>query len=159
MTLMNNKPSTTTQVEEQTTMIITFNQPAWTLEQIFTECEVSKKALILIAEMKAVLTTGELCNEFMNRIPHKPSGSNIHALLDEMREEQLKTNSMQHDVFLDMYLLNPIAALIQYFKHSVSTAHLERIRLWGINIKDVVRLKQLDNNIHLNDVLEKLYGN
>ncbi|QLG38708.1 hypothetical protein HW560_11725 [Paenibacillus sp. E222] len=158
MTLMN-KPSTTSQTEEQTTITTTLNQPAWTFDEIMTECEIKKNALMLIADMKAVLTTGELCNEFMMRIPHKPSGSNIHALLDEMRDEQLKTNSMEHDVFLDIYLLNPIAALIQYFKHSVSTAHLERIRLWGINIKDVVRLKQLDNNIHLNDVLEKLYGN
>jgi len=155
---MTNKPSITL-AKEQTTMTTGYIKPIWTIDEVITDCEISKKAIALIANMKAVLTTDELRNEFVMRIPHKPSGLNIHALLDEMREEQLYINPMSVESFLDMYLLNPIAALIQYFKHSVSTTHLERIKLWGINIKDVARLKQLDNNIHLNDVLEKLYVN
>ncbi|WDQ34948.1 hypothetical protein PTQ21_12185 [Paenibacillus marchantiae] len=153
-----NKPSTTSQVKGNESLT-TFILPAWTFEQIIIECEIKKNAFMLIADMKAVLATDELRNEFMNRIPHKPSGSNIHALLDEMREEQLYINPMSDESFLDMYMLNPLQALMQYFKHSVSTAHLERVKQWRIDIKDVMRIKRIKNNIHLNDVLERLYLN
>ncbi|WP_340018402.1 hypothetical protein [Paenibacillus sp. FSL H3-0457] len=144
-------------------MTITFNlfvqNVPLKFESIITKLEINPKAHGLIANMKAVLTSDELRYEFMMRVPHKPAGSNIHALLDEMREEQLYINPMSDESFLDMYMLNPLQALVQYFKHSVSNAHLERVKQWRIDIKDVMRIKRIENNIHLNDVLERLYLN
>lgn len=144
-------------------MTMTFNlfvqKVPLTFESIITKLEINPSALGLIANMKAVLTNDELRHQFMMRIPHKPSGSNIHALLDEMREEQLTINPITDEAFLDMYMFNPVAALIQYFKHNVVPAHIDRMKQWGININDIVKLKGIENNIHLNDVLERLYLN
>ncbi|MEI2281256.1 hypothetical protein [Paenibacillus polysaccharolyticus] len=151
-----NKPSTTTQVKGHDTMAVAY-KPTYTVEQIIVECEISKKALALIASMKAVLTTGELCNEFMDRIGFDYNGVNINGLIWKMRKEQLKLNPMSDESFLDMYMLNPLQALRTYFKHSVSYAHMERIKDWGINIKDIVEMKKQDNNVHLNDAMEELY--
>ncbi|MCG7377412.1 hypothetical protein MH215_10430 [Paenibacillus sp. ACRSA] len=128
-----------------------------TLESIITKLKINPKAHRLIANLKAVLTTDELRYDFMMRIPYSPSGSNIHALLDEMRDEQLQSNPMSDDAFLDMYMLNPLQALRNYFLHSVVLAHIERIQQWGIDVNDIIKLKRMESNIHLNDVLERLY--
>lgn len=128
-----------------------------TIESIIAKLEINPKSLVLIANMKAVLTTEELRYDFLMRMPHRPSGTNVRDLIDEMRDEQLQLNPMSHESFLDLYMLNPITALTQYFMHSVSSAHVERIKLWGINIKDIIKLKQLNNNIHLNTAMETLY--
>ncbi|WP_339198493.1 hypothetical protein MKY95_10000 [Paenibacillus sp. FSL P4-0176] len=156
MTLANIKPSTIS-LSKGIFTVATNNNVTWTIEEVITDCDICKKALGLIAYLKAVLATEDLCYEFMMRVPFDPNGQQVSDLLDKMREEQLQINPMSHESFLDMYLFNPLQALMQYFKHSVSTSHLERIKQWGIDIKDVIKLKHLDNTIHLNDALEKLY--
>ncbi|WP_366348324.1 hypothetical protein [Paenibacillus amylolyticus] len=142
-------------------MTITFNlfvqKVPLTFESIITKLEINPKAHGLIANMKALLTSDELRCEFMMRIPYKPSGLNIDALLDEMRDEQLQSNPMSDDAFLDMYMLNPLQALRSYFLHSVVLAHIERIQQWGVDVNDIVKLKRMESNKHLNDVLERLY--
>lgn len=157
MTLTTIELSNITTAKGINTMATTFNQPAWTLEQIFNECEISKKALVLIFNMKAVLTSTELCNEFMDRIGFDYNGVTINRLISKMRKEQLQLNPMSDESFLDMYLLNPLQALRTYFKHSISFAHLERMKDWSINIKDIVELKNKDNNIHFDDAMLEIY--
>lgn len=158
MTLANIKPFTTT-TKTQTKGIesmTTFN-PAYTIEQILVECEISKKALILIDKMKVVLSSEELRAEFMSRIPFEPSGYQINKLIDQMRKEQLKLNPLSSESFLDMYLLNPLDALRAYFKHSISLGHLERMKEWGINIKDIVEIKNKDNEIYFDNAMMEIY--
>lgn len=154
MTLMTNKLSIT--AKEQIIMTTDYVKPTWSIEEVIADCEISKKALGLIANLKAVLTTEDLRYEFMMRVPFDPTGSDVGKLVNQMRDEQLMLNPMSHESFLDIYLLNPIAALTQYFKHHVVAAQIERMKQWGINIKDVVGLKQINNTIHLNDALEML---
>lgn len=74
-----------------------------------------------------------------------------------MREEQLTINPMSDGAFMDMFMLNPLQALIQYFKHSVVPAHIERMKQWNIDIKDVVEMKKKDNTIHFDEALMYLY--
>jgi hypothetical protein len=155
---MNNKPSTNPQAEEQTTMTTSY-QPTWTFEELFTDCNVNKKAIQLIADIKSILVTEGLRTQFMMRINYDPSALEVFDLVHRMREEQLLINPMSDESFLDMYLLNPLQALKEYFKHSVVPVHLERIREWNIDIKDLVKLKQNDNTVHLNTALQKLYFN
>ncbi|MFS0857357.1 hypothetical protein [Paenibacillus taichungensis] len=157
MTLMNNKPSIT-QAEEQATMTTSY-QLTWTFDELLTDCNINKKALQLIADIKSLLVTDELRTEFMVRVPFDPTGHQVFNLVHKMREEQLLTNPMSDESFLDMYLLNPLEALRGYFKHSVVPVHIERIQKWGIDLRELVKLKQNDNNIHLNCALQKLYLN
>ncbi|PIH59700.1 hypothetical protein [Paenibacillus sp. LK1] len=156
MTLMNNKPSTNPQAEEQTTMT-TSSQFTWTFEELFTDCNVNKKAIQLIADIKSILVTEELRTQFMMRINYDPSALEVFDLVHRMREEQLLFNPMSDESFLDMYLLNPLQALKEYFKHSVVLVHLERIREWNIDIRELVKLKQNDSTIHLNRAMQILY--
>ncbi|MGV2887133.1 hypothetical protein [Paenibacillus taichungensis] len=155
MTLMNNKLSTT-QAEEQIEMT-TSSELTWTFEELFVDCDIKKKALQLIADIKSLLVTDELRAEFMVRVPFDPTGNDVNNLLRKMREEQLLINPMSGESFLDMYLLNPLQALKEYFKHSVVPVHIERIQKWGINLRELVKLKQNDNTIHLNAALQILY--
>ncbi|WP_063565453.1 hypothetical protein [Paenibacillus sp. O199] len=155
MTLMNNKPSIS-QAEEQATMT-TPSQLTWTFEELFTDCNINKKAIQLIADIKSILVTEELRYEFMMRVPFDPTGHQVFNLVHKMREEQLLINPMPDESFLDMYLLNPLQALREYFKESVVLVHLERIREWNIDIREIVKLKQNDNTIHLNCALQKIH--
>lgn len=157
MTLANIKPSTISLTKGTNTMTTTFTVPAWTFEEIISECEINEKAVQLIANMKAVLTTDELCNEFMNRIEYDPTGVDLNRLTSKMREEQLQLNPMSDESFLDTFMLNPLQALIEYFKHSVVPAHIDRMKQWAIDIRDVMELKKLDNEIHLNEAMQTIY--
>lgn len=53
---------------------------------------------------------------------------------------------MSDESFLDMYLLNPIQALRQYFKHSIVPAHEERIKQWNIDLKELVKLNKREKD-------------
>ena len=137
----------------------TSSQLTWTFDQLLTDCKIGKKAIQLIADIKSILVTEDLRYEFMMRVPFDPTGYDVFNLVHKMRKEQLQLCPMSDDSFLDMFLLNPLEALRQYFKHSVVPAHIERIQQWGIDLKDIVKLKQNDNTIHLNSALQKLYIN
>ncbi|PZT54341.1 MULTISPECIES: hypothetical protein [Paenibacillus] len=138
-------------------MTTEYIRPTWTIEEVIVDCNVSKKAIALIDNFKAILVTEELRYEFMMRVPFDPNGHQVFDLLHEMRKEQLCLNPMSDESFLDMYLLNPIQALRQYFKHSIVPAHEERIQQWNIDLKELVKLKQTDYSIHLNRALTALY--
>lgn len=144
--------------KQESTMNLDNVRPTRTFEQIIAECEISKKALIQIDNMKAVLTTDDLRYEFMMRVPFDPTGLDISRLISQMRKEQLEINTMSDEAFMDIYMLNPLEALTQYFKHSIVPAHIERMQLWGIDIKDVIELKKKDNNIHFDNVMMALYN-
>jgi phage terminase large subunit-like protein len=128
-------------------MKIDYFRPTWTIDEVITDCNVNKKALILIPQMKAVLITDELKYEFMMRINYDPSGHEVNDLLYKMREEQLKTNPMPDQSFMDTYLLNPVQALKQYFKEHIIPYQVERMMKWGVTVEELVKLKQQDSNI------------
>ncbi|RPK24000.1 hypothetical protein [Paenibacillus xylanexedens] len=155
MTLMN-KPSTTSQVEEQTTMT-TASNISWTFDQLLADCKVGKKAIQLIADIKSILVTEDLRYEFMMRVPFDPTGYDVFSLVHKMREEQLTANPMPDDSFLDMFMLNPLESLRQYFKHSITPYHIDRMKQWGIDIKDVMELKKTENMIHFDHAMMQIY--
>lgn len=92
----------------------------WTLEEMYVACEVSKKAVNIIHGMKALLTTQELRQQFMERVPIYPTSIQVFGLLHQFRREQLELNPMSDEDFKDMSLLNPLKALTHYFKEQVS---------------------------------------
>lgn len=95
----------------------------------FFLCRCLYDLCIGIGKLESV--TEELRYDFMMRVPFDPNGHQVFDLLNEMRKEQLCLNPMSDESFLDMYLLNPIQALRQYFKHSIVPAHEERIQQWN----------------------------
>ena len=140
-----------------TTIVAGFVNPTWTIDEILADCNVSKKAIQVIADIKSILVTEELRTEFMVRIPIEPTGHDVYNLVHKMRKEQLELNPMSDDSFLDMYLLNPLEALRQYFKHNIVPSHIERMKQWKIDMMDLIELKKKDINIHFDRAMMEIY--
>lgn len=144
MTLANIKPSITLKrgIESMAT-----------IESAIATLEISSKAIILVANMKAILTTPELITEFIQRVLAHPNNNedsqNGYAtqILNAMRKEQLVLNPMSTESFLDVYMLNPLQALTLYFKEHITLHQVERMNEWGVNENDLVAMKQRDINI------------
>ncbi|WP_440118386.1 hypothetical protein [Paenibacillus sp. QZ-Y1] len=133
-----------------------------TIESAITTLKISTKAIVLIAQMKAILTTPELITEYVHRVMTHPS-ANDHCrngyafqVLCDMRKEQLTLNPMSDDLFLDMHLLNPVKALTLYFKENIVPLQVERMKKWGINAKDLITAKQHDSNIRFERAVMQL---
>ena len=146
MTLTNIKPSTISLTKGIATLT--------TIESAIVTLEISPKAFALISQMKAILTAPELITEYIQRVIAHPTTSEregyhlaTNHVLYAIRKEQLVLNPMSAESFLDMYMLNPLQALSLYFKEHISTHQVERMNKWGMNVKDLIAIKQHDFNI------------
>ncbi|WP_440112218.1 hypothetical protein [Paenibacillus sp. QZ-Y1] len=137
-------------------MTTEYIRPTWTIEEVIADCNVSKKAGALIANIKAVLTTEELRYDFMMRVSLDPTGVEINRLLYDMRKEQLELNPMSVELFMDIYLLNPVKALTLYFKENIVPHQVERMKQWGVNANDLISMKQNDRNIRFERAVMQL---
>ncbi|GGH46467.1 hypothetical protein Q9R46_16170 [Paenibacillus sp. RRE4] len=149
------KSSTTTQVKGINTMT--------TIESAIATLEISSTAIVLIANMKAILTTPELITDFIQRVIDHPANnerygnsSATNLVLYDIRKEQLALNSISDDSFLDMYLLNPLQALRVYFKESIVPHEVERMKQWGVNVNDLITAKKFDKNIRFERAVMQL---
>lgn len=156
MTLMTNKPSITT-AKEQPIMTTDYVRPTWSIEEVIEDCKISKKAGILIAQLKAILTTNDLRYEFMMRAPIDPTGTEVNRLLYKMREEQLQLNPMSDESFMDLYLLNPVQALKEYFKEHLIPYQVERMKKWGVTVEELIKMKKEDNSIRFECAAMEIY--
>ncbi|MHA7582057.1 hypothetical protein ACX12E_16950 [Paenibacillus vandeheii] len=133
-----------------------FNQQRnWTLEEMYTACEVSKKAVNIIHGMKALLTTQELRQQFMARVPIYPTPMQVNDLLHQFRCEQLDSNPMSDDDFKDLFLLNPLKALTQYFKEQVSPVCVKRMQEWGVTTDKLIEQRSRNKYVHIIRALNK----
>ncbi|PQP82816.1 hypothetical protein C0Q44_15640 [Paenibacillus sp. PCH8] len=121
----------------------------WTLDEIYVACEVPKKALNIIHGIEALLTTQELRQQFMARVPIYPTSIQVFTLLKHFRREQLELNPMSDEDFRYMFLLNPLKALTQYFKELVSPVCVERMRTYGVTIEHLIEQRKLNRHIHV----------
>ncbi|WP_181429846.1 hypothetical protein [Paenibacillus illinoisensis] len=144
---MTNKTSTTQEME-QFFMTLDYSRPACSMKDIIEYCQINNRGLnSLILQLKAILVTEELRYDFMMRVPSDPTGSEVFNLLHKIRKEQLEVNPMSDELFLDMYFINPVQALRQYFKEHIIPFQVERMRKWEVTVEQLINLKKNDKYI------------
>lgn len=131
----------------------------WTLEEMYVACKVSEKAVNIVYGMEALLTTQDLRQQFMTRVPIYPTPMQVFGLLHQFRREQLVSNPMSDEDFKDVFLLNPVKALTQYFKEQVSPVCVERMRKYGVTIEHLIEQRKLSRDIHVIKAISNAYLN
>lgn len=131
-----------------------------TIETLISTLAISKKTIVFVAQLKVILTTSDQINEYIERVQNYTGygerGQILNKILFKMRKEQLQTDPMSKEIFLEMYLLNPLQALIIYFKEHIIPYQVERMKKWGVTVEQLVNLKQQDPTIRFEHALMTL---
>ncbi|PZT57454.1 hypothetical protein [Paenibacillus silvae] len=119
------------------------------IQTVTEKLNINSKAIGLIAEMEAILTTPELIDEYIVRVQSNLNtiSNATNKVLHEMRLEILDQNNISLEEFYNSYSVDPAKALTTYFKESIVMEQIKRLKLLGVDILDVINIAKNNNGM------------